>query len=158
MRTLSCIALGSLFVCWTPASAQMQSLGNKDTVAVANISEDEFHEIVGAVKKSAYDVPKSWKAELRFRRIDLGNYPGLAVQGTNLLCGGTGNCQIWLFRKANAHWTPLFGNEQTILAEGFEFGRALANGIKDLTIINNVSAYETKRTNYKFNGRRYTIR
>lgn len=158
MRSLLCITLGSLFACSMPASAQMQSLGNQDTVAAARVSANELREIVKTIKKSAYDVPKSWRAELRFRRVDLGHDPGLAVQGTSLLCGATGNCQIWLFRKANAHWVPVFGNTETILAEGFELGPSLTHGIKDLTIVANFSADETKRTDYRFDGRMYRIR
>jgi hypothetical protein len=150
--------LGALSVCSTAASAQMKILGERDTVAAAKLSAIEIDEIINAVKKSAYDVPKSWRAELRFRRVDLGIGPGIVVQGTRLLCGGTGNCQMWVFRKARAKWVSLFKNDQTILAEGFEFGPALKHHVKDLTVSTNFSADETRRVTYKFDGRRYTSR
>jgi hypothetical protein len=130
----------------------------KDTVAAAKLSTIEIDEIINAVKQSAYDVPKSWRGELRFRRVDLGIGPGIVVQGTSLLCGGTGNCQMWVFRKAGAKWVSLFKNDQTILAEGFEFGPALKHHVKDLTVSTNFSADETRRVTYKFDGRRYTSR
>ena len=158
MRSLLGITLGSLFAYSMPASAHMESLGNKDTIAAARLSDNELRDIISAVKESAYDVPKSWRTELRFRRVDLGHDPGLAVQGTSLLCGATGNCQIWLFRKANAHWVPVFGKTETIIAEGFELGPTLTRGIKDLTIVANFGADETKRTKYRFDGRSYRIR
>jgi hypothetical protein len=150
--------LDALSVCSTAASAQMKSLGEKDTVAAAKLSAIEIDEIINAVKKSAYDVPKSWSAELRFRRVDLGIGPGIVVQGTSLLCGGTGNCQIWVFRKAKANWVSLFKNDQTVLADAFQFGPTQTHHIKDLTVATNLSAEETRRVTYKFDGRRYTSR
>jgi hypothetical protein len=81
-----------------PALPQMQSLGAKDTFNSVGLSAKEAQEIVEEVERSAYDTPDDWKKELRVRRVDLGNSPGLVVQGSELLCGGTGNCQTWVFR------------------------------------------------------------
>lgn len=155
MRPFPWIGLFSFLVFSTTAVAQMESLGAKDSLAAAKLSAKEIREIIAAVKESAYDVPKSWSAELRLARIDLGNSPGIVVQGTSLLCGGTGNCQIWVFRKANSNWLSMFANGQAILAEGFNFGPAVTHHIKDLTIVTNSSAEESKRVKYKFDGRLY---
>jgi hypothetical protein len=158
MRPFSWIGLFSFLVVSTTALAQMESLGPKDPLAAAHVSAKEIREIIAGVKKSAYDIPKSWSTELRLRRVDLGNGPGIVVQGTSLLCGGTGNCQIWVFRKANVNWVSMFANDQTILAEGFNFGPAVTHHIKDLTIVTNLSADESKRVTYKFDGSLYRTR
>jgi hypothetical protein len=158
MRPFSWIGLFSFLVFPTVALAQMESLGQKDSLTAANLSAKEIREIITGVKKSAYDMPKSWSKELRLRRVDLGNDPGIVVQGTSLLCGGTGNCQIWVFRKANVNWVSLFANDHPILAESFNFGPAFTHHIKDLTIVTNFSADESKRVTYKFDGRLYRTR
>ena len=158
MRSFSWIGLFSCVVVSTAALAQMENLGPKEPLAAAQVSTKEIREIIAGVKKSAYDMPKSWSTELRLRRVDLGNGPGIVVQGTSLLCGGTGNCQIWVFRKANVNWVSMFANDQTILAEGFNFGPAVTHHIKDLTIVTNLSADGSKRVTYKFDGSLYRTR
>jgi hypothetical protein len=77
-----------------PAIAQMQSLGPKDTFATAKLSAAEVQDILKQVERSAYDEPNDWRNELRVRRVDLGSRPGLVLQGSKLLCGATGNCQL----------------------------------------------------------------
>jgi len=158
MRLFFCIGLFSFLTFSTTALAQMESLGPKDSLSVASVTAKEIHEIIAGVKKSAYDTPKSWITELRLRRVNLGDGPGIVVQGTSLLCGGTGNCQIWVFRKANANWVSLFANDHAVLAEGFNFGPAVTHHIKDLTIETNLSAEGSKRVTYKFDGRLYRTR
>jgi hypothetical protein len=158
MRAFSWIGLFSFLALSTTALAQMESLGSKDSLAAANLSAKEIREIIAGVKKSAYDMPESWSTELRLRRVDLGNGPGIVVQGTRLLCGGTGNCQIWVFRKVNDNWLSLFVNGQAILAEDFTFGPAVTHHIKDLTIVTNFNADGSKRVTYKFDGRLYQAR
>jgi hypothetical protein len=77
------------------------------------------------------------------------------LQGTNLLCGGTGNCQLFVFRKANDKWVSLFGGDQAPLAESFQLGPTVTRGIKDLTVVTNTSAVTSQRVNYKFDGKIY---
>ena len=154
---LSLRALIWLLVCSTAAQAQIKSM-EKGRVAAAELSAVEIDGMINEVKKSAYDVPKSWRAELQFREVDLGGGPGVIVQGTNLLCGGTGNCQIWVFRRAKGKWVSLFKNNQAVLADAFQFGPAQTHHIKDLTVTTNISAEETRRVTYKFDGGRYTSR
>jgi hypothetical protein len=76
------------------ALSQVRTLGPKDTFAAARLSQRESLEVVEGVEQSAYDTPDSWDRELRVRLVDLGAVYGLVVQGSNLLCGATGNCQI----------------------------------------------------------------
>ena len=158
MRPLSWIGLFSFLVFSTMAFGQMVSLGPKNSLAAATLSAKEMREIIAGVKNSAYDMPKSWSAELRLRRIDLGSGPGIVVQGTSLLCGGTGNCQIWVFRKAKTNWVSLFASDHAVLAEGFNFGPTVTHHIKDLTILTNLSAEGSKQVTYKFDGRLYRAR
>jgi hypothetical protein len=158
MRLFSWIGLFSFLVFSPMALGQMESLGPKESLAAATLPAREIREIVAGVQKSAYDIPKSWSAELRLRQIDLGNGPGIVVQGTSLLCGGTGNCQIWVFRKANTNWVPLFANDHAAIAEGFNFGPTITHHIKDLTIVTNLSAEDSKQVTYKFDGRLYQTR
>lgn len=152
MRSLFLIALATpLFA--SAAIAQMQSLTPKDTFAAAKLSPKEVHEIEQGVELSAFDTPDSWTRELRVRRIDLGAAPGLLVQGSSLLCGGTGNCQMWVFRKLNGRWLSLFGTQEAPLAESFQLGPGISNGVKNLTIVANTSAEAGKRVTYKFDGK-----
>lgn len=137
------------------AAPLMQSLGPGDTFSAAKLSGQEVQEIVAAIAQSAFDTPDSWTEELRIRRVDLGASAGLIAQGSKLLCGGTGNCQVFVLRKIGKKWLSLFGNEQAPIADGFQFGPGTTNGIKDFTITAHTSAQSQTRTNYKFDGTVY---
>ena len=154
-RVTAVTALYAIVFWAIPAFSQADSLGPKDTFAAAKLSPKEMREIISGVEKSAYDTPDSWGTELRAKRVDLGASPGLVLQGTNLLCGGTGNCQLFVFRKADDKWVSLFGGDQAPLAESFQLGPSLTQGIKDLTVIRNASADSSQRVRYKFDGQIY---
>ena len=142
-----------LFPC--PAFPQAQSLGPKDTFAAARLSPKEVQQIIAGVEQLAYDTPDSWSEELRAKRVNLGSSPGLVLQGTKLLCGGTGNCQVFVFRNANNRWVSLFGDDQAPLAEAFQLGPGVTRGIKDFTVTANSSAEAGQRVTYKFDGKFY---
>jgi hypothetical protein len=146
---------GAVLLCASSALAQAQALGPKDTFAGAHLSAKEIHEITDGVEQSAYDIPDSWESELHVRRVDLGNIPGIVVQGTKLLCGGTGNCQTWVFRKAEGKWVSMFGGDQAPIADGFQLGPTSTGGVKDFTITANSSAEASHRVTYKFDGKLY---
>lgn len=154
-RIVVLVVCSAILFASSSALAQMQSLGPKDTFAAASLSAKEIHEIVNAVEQSAYDTPDSWSKELRVRKVDLGGSPGLVVQGTKLLCGGTGNCQTWVFRRLDNKWTSLIGDGQAPIAESFQFGPGATNGIKDFKIAANSSAEASARVTYKFDGKFY---
>ena len=124
-----------------------------ETFATAKLSATEIHDIIAAVEQTAYDTPDSWEKELRVGRVDLGGSPGLIVRGTDLLCGATGNCQMWVLRKINDKWVSLF--EEAPIADAFTFGPSVTNEIKDLTVTTNLSADNVERTAYKFDGTLY---
>lgn len=138
-----------------PLVCRQQSLGARDTLAAANLSEKEMRQIVASLEQSAYDTPDSWSEELRTNRIDLGGGSGLLLQGTQRLCGGTGNCQLFVFRKVNDAWVSLVASGQTLLVESFQFGPGVTHGIKDLIVRTNTGAQADGGTTYKFDGRFY---
>jgi hypothetical protein len=138
-----------------PALTQMQSLGAKDTFNANGLSAKEVQEIVEEVEHSAYDTPDDCKKELRVKRVDLGDIPGMMVQGSKLLCGGTGNCQTWVFRKTDNKWMSLFPNDLVPIAEGFRLGPGVTGGIEDFTIVANSSAEAGQTVTYKFDGKFY---
>src|SRR5438874_12988101 len=75
------------------------SPGADDTLQAAHLSRSEIQQIIAAVEANAFDTPASWTDELRAARVDLGSEPGLVVRGSHLLCGATGNCQVFVLRK-----------------------------------------------------------
>lgn len=154
-RTL--LMFNAILVCAPLAISQMQTLGPKDTVAAARLSAKEIQEIVAQVEQSAYDTPDSWESELRVQRVELGTSPGIIVQGSKLLCGGTGNCQTWVFRKAAGKWICLMAKDQVPIAEGFSLGPHVTAGIKDFSISANTSAESGKNITYKFDGEFYRV-
>lgn len=155
MKHGALVVLNAVLVCATPAMSQMQSLGPKDTFAASRLSATEIHEIVEQVEQSSYDTPDSWERELRVKRVDLGANPGIIVRGSELLCGGTGNCQTWVFRKAEGKLVSLFPSDQVPLAESFSLGPLRTAGIKDFTVFTNSSAASGRTVAYKFDGKFY---
>jgi len=61
-----------------------KTLGAADTFASAKLTKREVTKLMLVLEQLAYDIPDSWKTELRARRIDLGNSEGLVFEGTNL--------------------------------------------------------------------------
>jgi hypothetical protein len=137
--------------------ATAKTLSTSDTFATAKLMQREVSQLIPALEQLAYDIPDSWNTELRAKRIDLGSSPGLVLEGTNLLCGGTGNCQIFVFRRVNDRWIPLFQGQAPI-CEAFTFGPGTTNGIKNLTVAANQSAETAQRVTYQFDGKFYRSR
>jgi len=146
-------SLFALLLLASTASAQMQALAPRETFTAAKLSAGEIRQIITGVERSAFDTPDSWETELRARRVNLGAGPGLVVRGTKVLCGGTGNCQTWVFRKLSGRWVSLF--EEGPMGEGFQLGPAVTRGIKDFTVITNMSAESSSPVIYKYDGRIY---
>src|SRR5437660_12792844 len=122
--------MSPLFFVAATAAAQLQSLGARDTFPAAALSSAEVKEIVKQVEDSAYDVADDWESELHVRHVDLGASPGLILQGTKLLCGATGNCQTWVFRRAHNNWILMFAKDDVPIAEDFRLGPGVSSGIK----------------------------
>ncbi len=154
MRTIGPVLILALAAV-TVALAQMQHLRHDETLAKLNLSAAELQQLISGVEAAAFDSPASWKKELRGKRVSLGAAPGLVLQGTDLLCGGTGNCQIFVFRRVGQNWAPLFAGQEAPVVEGFSFGPASRQGIKDLHVEANSSAGKTASTTYTFDGEFY---
>ena len=137
------------------ALSQRQSLGTNDTLAAAKLSSKELSEVISAVQRSAFDTPRSWTDELHAKRVDLGGVPALVLQGTEMLCGATANCQIFVLCKFHGHWGSLFEGQRAPIGESFEFGPGVTLAIKDLTISTNFTAESVQRVTDKFDGRVY---
>jgi hypothetical protein len=134
--------------------ANAKTLGIGDTFVAAKLTQKEVNQLIRTLEQLAYDIPDSWNTELRAKRIDLGSSPGLVLEGTNLLCGGTGNCQIFVFRRVNNRWISLFQGQAPI-CEAFTIGPGTTNGIKNLTVTANQSAEIAQRIAYQFDGKFY---
>lgn len=73
-------------------------------------------------------------------RVDMGEggENGLVVQGNDDLCGATGNCQTWFFRKVDRDWQPLTGDwgpDPDTLVAAFAFLPPKHNGLDELVIV-----------------------
>ena len=109
--------------------ATAKTLGAADTFAAAKLMQKEVSQLISALGELAYDTLGSWGTELHAKPIDLGSSPGLVLEGTNLLCGGAGNCQIFVFRKVHERWISLFRGQAPI-GDAFTFGPALRTASK----------------------------
>ncbi|HEX7970175.1 MAG TPA: hypothetical protein VF502_18270, partial [Stellaceae bacterium] len=87
--------------------AAIPPLTEKDSVAAAKLSPAEVKQIFDQVEQTSFDTPDSWETELRLRRLPIAGGDGVVVRGTALLCGGTGSCETWLFRRANGAWANM---------------------------------------------------
>jgi hypothetical protein len=125
-----------------------------DSVAAAKLGSVEIAQILSEVEKTSFDVPDRWEEELRLRRIPFAGGEGLIVRGTKMLCGGTGNCETWLFRRTNGSWLNLFGGEAPLLA-GVGLRPHESNGLPDLVGTAHVSAQTRSEVVYVFDGSLY---
>ena len=136
--------------------AAVPALSDKETLSAAQLSGGEVDEIISQVEETSFDTAEDWPAELRARRLRLGESDGLVVQGTRLLCGGTGNCQTWLFRRVEGKWRGLFA-DQAPIGEGIAFTGESHGGLPDVVIDANVSASASVRTVFTFDDRFYRV-
>ena len=137
------------------ASAQKDHLRADETIAKLNLPQSELTQVISGVEAAAFDSPDSWEQELRARKISLGSVPGLVLQGTDLLCGATGNCQVFVFRRVDDKWLALFESEEAPVVEGFSFGPDEKLGIQDLHTAANISAAQSSHKTYRFDGKFY---
>jgi hypothetical protein len=127
---------------------------NADTIAAAHLSPGETEQILGEIEKTCFDVPEDWAKELRLRRVPFAGGEALVLRGTNLLCGGTGNCQTWLFRRANSRWANLIEGEAPVVA-GFGVRRTVGRQLPDVVATAHVSAGASSDVVYVFDGTVY---
>jgi hypothetical protein len=143
----------------TPATRPQQKIWLSDlsadeTFLAAKLTAAEQKQIIDQVENTSFDVPDSWEAELRVRRVSLGDSDGLVIRGTKLLCGGTGNCQTWVFRRSAGKWLNMFEQKPPIVS-GFGFQQEATRGIKNFLVSVNSSAGKEALTLFKFDGKVY---
>jgi len=124
-----------------------------ETLAKTKLSPGELNEILKQVEETAFDNPDDWRSELRARRVSLGATEGLVLQGSKLLCGGTANCELWVFRQVGQHWLNMF-EQQAPMADAFQL-QAGANPIQALSLCSNTSVSESACELYAFDGKIY---
>jgi hypothetical protein len=135
-------------VVWIPPLRQ------DETLAAARLTAAEQRSIVEQLEATSFDVPDEWSREVRVRHIELGTVQGLLIRGTDRLCGGTGNCQTWIFTHAgSSRWLNGFESEAPIAASvGLD---SAAAPIKDLVLTTNRSADAKTWIRYRFDGHHY---
>lgn len=139
----------------TPPKISMSlNLSNQETFLAAKLTTEERKQIIDQVEKTSFDVPDDWESELRIRRVSLGDVNGLILRGTQLLCGGTGNCETWVFRQSQRNWVNLFEHEAPVVSQ-FGFDQQTTGGIKDFLVSANSSARKESRILFKFDGKFY---
>jgi hypothetical protein len=129
----------------------LTSLQRSETPQAAKLTALEIKQISEQLEATSYDYPDSWETETLVRRVSLGEAEGIVVQGKKLLCGGTGNCQTWVFRHLNNRWQVMFEGQAPI-ASGFGFERQTNNGIRNFVIVAHISAASAGYVEYKFDG------
>jgi hypothetical protein len=139
------------------APKTMDHLRPTETVAAAKLTPAEKREVYSQLDATSFDTPDSWDKEALVRRLRLGDSDGLVIQGSKLLCGATGNCATWVFRRAKDGWHNLFSGDAP-LASAFGFSDATTNGVPNLVLETHMSADVTRRTVFAFNGGVYQPR
>ena len=135
-----------------PPMAQLQE---SDTFRGARLTPSEQKQVFGEIEGISSDTPQSWESELRVRRVQLGGVQeGLVLQGSELLCGKTGNCQTFVLRRENSKWIAMF-QEEAPIASGFGLAQESSNGIKNFVVAANTSAESERYVMYKFDGKFY---
>ena len=153
-------SVGGLILCWAllaapPIKARESHPSSADTLSGANLPKDAIQQILKEIEASAYDTPKSWEAELRIEHLQLGDAPALVVKGSDLLCGPTANCQVWVFRRSAGGWRLLLDPGQPLIVDSVMFGPKKTRGVEDLVATTNWSTSSAKKYTYKFDGAVY---
>ena len=133
------LAIGPLLAQSIRIPTMQKTLDDFETFQAAKLSSNEANGILKQIEETSFDYPDSWQSELRVRRLSLGDTDGLVVRGTRLLCGGTGNCQTWVFRRqSNGRWVSMFQRQAPIIS-AFGFADHTSRGIRDLVTLADAS-------------------
>jgi len=134
--------------------AWLKDLSASETFLAADLTLAERKQIIDQVEKTSFDFPSAWESELRVRRVSLGDMEGLLIRGTQLLCGGTGNCETWVFRRHQRSWVNMFEQEAPS-ASGFGFDEDATHGIKNFLVSASSSAEKEGQLLFRFDGKFY---
>jgi len=146
------LAIGPLLARPIRIPTMQKALDDFETFQAAKLSSNEANGILKQVEETSFDYPDSWQLELRVRRLSLGDTDGLVVRGTRQLCGGTGNCQTWVFRRqSNGRWISMFQRQAPIIS-AFGFADHTSRGIRDLVTLAHTSAETSSYDVFAFDG------
>jgi len=123
-------------------------------IRVAGLTSTELRQITAEVMRTTFDMPDSWDEELRARRVFWGASEMLVVRGSHLLCGGTGNCQVWVFARLKNRWVPTF-DQRAPIASGLAFEEDVSKGLNNLILVTNLGGDKDRYTRYRFDGKFY---
>ena len=131
------------------------TLRASDTIAAAGLPAAEWAQVRDSLERLAFDTPDSWESEIRLRRVPYGGAELLVAQGTDRLCGGTGNCQLVVFQRQEGKWTASFDGDDAPIADGFAFVDRSGSDRPDFVVRAHVSAGASRITLYRFMDGRY---
>lgn len=136
-------------------AASAHHLGSPNApISSLGLSPDQVEDVVGQVAATSFDTPPSWPSELRARRVRLGGRSALLVAGSDLLCGGTGACEMWVFYRSGGHWRNAFAGQAPIVV-GFSISSHSANGLPDLVATTPLGAGRDRVAVFAFDGAIY---
>lgn len=125
-----------------------------DTLAASELPAAQIRELLEQVEATSFDTPESWLVELRARIVASGRARSIIVRGTSLLCGGTGNCQIWLFRYDKGHWINLIEGEAPMV-DSLKLTQGANQDMPDLIAGTNTSSTSDRYSVYVFHDKTY---
>lgn len=97
---------------------------------------------------------------LEVQKIDLNDdrQNEIVVWGNNgNLCGGTGNCDVWIYEKINGKYKQILQSYafHELKEKWFEVKQVKSNGHRNLLLKGHHTASETIENYYEYNGSRY---
>jgi hypothetical protein len=128
---------------------RLPQVGN--TFSKAGLSPHDRATIITTVKQRAFDTPPDWSSELVVRWTRVGTKKLLIIRGSDLLCGGTGNCQTWVLQRTNGKWLNRIPGDPPIIAS---LSLRTDGAQSDLVGCRNQSVASSKCTSWHF-GRRH---
>jgi hypothetical protein len=153
-RLIAALVLAPVFSVAQAQLPEARFIRVEFTFSRAGIPPAEVRQVVKQIGSTSFDMPNSWDDELRVRRMALGEADVLVVRGTTLLCGGTGNCQTWVFLRAKAQWRSLIAGDAP-LASGLGFEDVDKGALKNLVLVANAGGQKDRYTRYRYDGRNY---
>jgi hypothetical protein len=161
------------FFCWHRASnsfetkpcvdfalpAQMHGSHQAAGISEGDLDDPTVAEIIARiVGKGGEDMPaaKDMEEELIATHLDFGEGAenGLVVQGSEKLCGATGNCQMWFFRKVAEKWLliGIGGNDDETSASMFAAVPPKHGGLFEVILGSHLSSSEAAFGLFWFDG------
>lgn len=123
-------------------------------LCVTTSSIAQKHKEVAVPKEVAQQLLSDYEdGELRAETVDLNNdgRPELIVQGG---CAAVGNCSTWVFRKTKNGYQQLLNDEAQVVRTN----SASVRGYRDIVFQVHGSAYESKISTYRFDGKHYRLK